>query len=923
MSRPILLGIVMLVLLVIPYSQTIVSSAGTGYLAIKDYLGTTWTMSDVGKMVNYTFTTSDGQTKSLADYFWIVVDNNTSEKYSMNNFTASPLDGKTAVLQLPAGDHYVDVYWFGYHQHQLVHIVAGETYTLNLNTAPVIPWIPLNKDPENKPPSSAEWDLIAGPDGLVVKRKDGMASVRFVYNQSYIEVKWYDKDLGGWQYQDLDIYIDTNYQYRFHINSTNYPKYYEEKTGSFLWLSWDVYKIDEEVKWNRTGEILHVTYIVGIAENEALLRGVDEFFSGVAKTVVANALRITGLIDPVTYTVTSIKAFVDYVHSAYDTYMGEFYASKYQRTVIIVWDVFVTPTQIVVLAHAYDVDSNDNVVKKPITSANAFTIGNRLVYIKQLGGGIGFAANKPGVISKGVSISSSGSGVSEQVWSITNAESFNYDTSTTPATIKLPGGGYMIFHLDDLSKYHFTQWLALNIYYHYTDTNAQDMHYEHSISIKLSITFYDAGKADQFQQQLDAQGISYTRSGNTFTFTKTVYSHKTYQSPQTIKIALFREYDDVEKYIPPNSSGTVEFKVSGYIKVGSGITPNTVYADIKNLHYLFSVTPKMTPPQVSLLKDGYQIVNGAFAVQVYTDLYKEDKDAYMLGYYLLGNEPPPSYIIRDVHYDIDHDVIYYVYTIISADCYGQDLVDESATYNSTTGVHNYYLSYKKTVRVFNNVTLALFSYNRMAFLNLAPEVIEYLLALPPSEGGYGTPIIDWATVSTITVDMGRPYELYYYDKGIGQWIQVTVSYDNSTEIYTILRSSDDTAVESLSPGDMSQYYYKLIYTDTNETLKGWLHNKNGTLELITGTITWSLTPQELDQIMHQLQLQGIYDKWLEQWNEIARKLGLVNDALNNLLGAWNWLNRNWKWILLGAAAFLLLLSLIMASGSRRTIVIRR
>ncbi len=905
MSRAVLVIVILFLVLaqVIPQLY----AAGTGYLAIKDYLGTVWSIADIQKIINTTINTDEGP-KSLADYFWIVVDNNTEEKYNLRDFIRSPLDNETAVLPLSPGDHTIDIYWFGYHQRQLVHIVEDQHYVLKLETAPVVPFKTVGE-----PPSSAEWDLASNPEGLTIVRRDGKAWVRFVYNQSYIEVAWYDEDT-GWNYQSLDIYLDTSYQYRFHVKDPENNQYYEEKTGSFLWLSWDIYKIKEEVKWNRTGEILHVSYIVGIAENEQLLKGEEDFWNSVAGTLT-DLSNFWNYVSPVTFSITSIKDFVGLVQGAYDSWMGKVYASKYQKTVLLVWDIFTTPLQVIILAHAYDIDQNGNVTPKPIRSANGFTINNRLVYVKQLGGGLELRVDYSDPYSSSVQVSSGSTSPDVRVWSIYSGEKFEV-TEGTGKELWLPGGDYYVYHVDDLSKYNYYQWLTFTVKYTTTDSS-NTMHYKHSITTSLKIVFDNSSKADQFANNLDANGIVYTRNGNTFEFTTNIYVYKTYQySGRKYTILFTNEYDNIENLIPPSSSGKVMFSVSGYILMGSSSGPVTVTATISNIHYMTGILPKMTPPQISLLKDGYQVVNNAFAVQVYTDLYREDKDAYILGYYVLGNEPPPSYIIRDVYYDIEHDIMHYVYTIISADCYGQDLVDEYAVYNSTTNTREYYLSYKKTVRLFNDVTLALFSYSRMSFLNLAPEVIKYLLALPPSEGGYGTPIIDWSTVSTITLNFSRPYELYYYNKQEDLWIRVKPVYHNDTRSYDIVEYTDNILVENLKSGDMSQYYYKLTYTDTNTTYKGWLFNDNGTLKMITGSVTWSLTQAELDQLMQQLQLHGIYDKWAEQWREIAEKLGLLNSFLSGLTNAWNWLGNNWKWILLGLAGLFLLLVLATRGSSK-------
>jgi len=911
----------------------IVKAEAVGYLAIKDYLGTTWTLEDVEKIINTTIQTTTGELKSLADYFYIVIDDDTNNPINLRDFIASPLDNSTAVIPLPVGDHTVDIYWFGFHQRQLVNIVENTTYVLNLETAPVMPFSTAGEPPT----TSYEWDLASNPDGLTISRRDGNAWVRFNYNQSYITVAWYDEDT-GWNYQSLDIYIDTSYQYKFHIKDPSSPTYYEEKTGSFLWLSWDIYKVAEKIKWNRTGEILHLVYAVAISENQALFNAVDEFWRSVSRTVVEIASG-RQFIDPVTSTIHRLEDFVIFVQSAYDTWMGELYSSKYQKTVLIVWDVFATPTQVVVLAHCYDVDQNGNLVKKSITSSNAFTIDNRLVYVKQLSGGSEYIYTR---------------GLVGPLYTRTSA--YNYNNYYTYVScsyeldvggvrghdqnnphINMPCGNYFKFIVDDLSKYDINVWVAFNhkVDYDWSSTHGTVLDTAYTkYNLQVQIVFDDTSKADLFEQRLTSNNIQYSRSGNTFTITVTSNSEK--QMPWNsggggvwVSEALY--FDGlssigVDKLIPENSSGYITFKIDGYLRVNEGNLLDGSFDEtryyIDRFRLRVTVHPKMTPPQINLLKDGYQIVSGAFAVQVYTDLFRTDNDSYVLGYYILNNEPPPSYIIRDVHPDIENDMIHYVYTIISADCYGQDIVDMTKTYNETTHVHEWYLNIKPTIRTFSDVTLALFNLNRMSFLNLAPEIIEYLLAIPPNEGGYGTPILDWATVSAITLNFSRPYELYYYNKENDEWIRVKPVYYNDTKIYDIVRYSDNVLIEKLNVSEISQYYYKLIYTDDNSTYKGWLWNDNGTLKMITGQVTWSLTNAELQQLLAMVQLEGIMDQWAQAWEDIARKLGLISEGL---VAAANWFNANWIYLLLGffGVMFMILLIFALASRPRITVAVPR
>ena len=896
---PALFFLVSFIVAVVPVAG---AGAGTGYLAIRDYLGTVWSISDVERIVNATINTTDG-VESLADYFLVVIDS--SERYRLQDFIRSPVDNETAVLSLAAGDHLVDVYWFGFHQRQLVNIVAGQHYVLNLETAPVLPF-----RTAGKPPASALWDLAGDPSGLKIVRRDGRSYVLFEYNESYIQVAWYDNDL-GWNYHVLDISLDTGYRYRFHIHDPGSPSYIYEKTGGVLWLSWDVVKVKEIVKWNRTGEILHVSYIVAIAENTALLRGAEEFWRAAAETLVPSAVA-AGVISPVTW-VIHLDAFASYARSFYDTYMGEIYAGAFQETALIIWDVFVTPTQVIVIAHAYNVDKDGNVVSKKVYSSNGFTFNNRLVYMKQLHGGIQhlFIDHATYTVSKTFPGTSTGY---ERVFYI---EGSNRGVEATGTSIYIPGMHYYVYHLDNLPRYIASSW----IYFDATLSASQGKYgFKLYLYPTLVVEFTDSGAADVFEQRLMSNNIVFQRSGNRFVFKHTIYydgsvdaaEQNGLPSSRIYSISYFSKYYDILR-LAPSAAAKIYMGVTGRVDIRSYQVNTVARLMVSNLRIMYTVYPKMAPPQISLLKDGYYTVYEAFAIQVYTILYREDRDAYMLGYYLLGNTPPPSYIVRDAYYDVEKDVMHYVYTIISSDCYGQDIVRETGNTtideNNAT-VYNYYMELSPTVRLFNNVTVALFSYSRMAFLNLAPEIIEYLLALPPSQGGYGTPVVDWSTVSTVLVNLTRPYTLYYWDKQDGDWIRASISFDNASLIYTILRAGDDTLVENLRPGDMSKYYYKLIYNDTNTTYTGWLFNDNGTLKIVKGQVRWSLSRSELDRILEELRLRGIYDNWAKQWNSIISSIGMGLGTIGN------WFSNNWLWILLGVAVITIALLLLGTMSSR-------
>jgi len=884
-----------------------VKAEAVGYLAIKDYLGRTWSIQDVQKIINTTVNTPDGL-KSLADYFWIVVDDDPeNKKYSLKDFIASPLDNVTAVLPLPAGDHYVDIYWFGFHQRQLVNIAENYTYILNLQTAPVMPF-PYSGEP---PTSSYEWDLASNPEGLTITRRDGNAYVRFMYNNTYVQVAWYDEDT-GWNYQALDININSGYQWRFHITDPANPKYVESVTGSFLWFTWENGKTYETVKWNRTGEILHVTYAVTVAENKALEDALDEFWKAAGTAVLALGAEF-GLCNHVLGTIFRIKAFADFVQSFNDNFWGTFLPSKYQKTIVIIWDVFATPTQVVVLAHAYDVDENGNYHERPITSANVYTVNNRLVYVKQLSGGYTYTFLS----------TSSWSSNADTHKDYTFIPGGDAEAQNTLVTVETATNTYEIhmplqkkFYVSDLSMFDYEMWFSFWTRYYVASSPMTSFTYQ----VKIIFGFNNTEDADLFADKLSQNGISYSRSGNEITITVKNVGGNT----GNVDYVDFFTFDNIEQYLPNNAPGYVKY----YVYIHYKWTGSPGYGTIGGIKFFISVVPKMIPPQISILKDGYQKVSGAFAVQVFTDLLRSEEDYYMLGYYILDNPPPPCYVIRDVYYDLDSDVVHYVYTLIVSDIYGQDIVDMSGGYDSSLQMTIWYLNIKPTVRTIDT-TLALFSFSKMSFLNLAPEVIEYIVAVPlGTPGGLGVPIIDWSQISLVYVNTTANYELYYYEKSNNTWVRVTPVFYNDTLVYDIVRYSDNVLVEVIPPGNMSKYYYKYVNLDESTTYKGWLFNDNGVLKLITGEVTWSVTEEELNLMLEMANLEGILDQWEAYWNSVAEQLGLLAEAASSAIsggGGAGIAGEAWLWLLIGlGGGFVLAIILLVAIGGRGpTVVLAR
>ena len=878
-----------------------------GYLAIKDYLGRTWTIQDIQKIINTTVNTPDGL-KSLADYFWIVVDEDPeNKKYSLKDFIASPLDNTTAVLPLSLGDHYVDIYWFGFHQKQLVNIAENYTYVLNLETAPTLPL-----KYYGEPPESAEWDITSHPSGVKLQRKDGKAYVQFVYNQSYIEVYWYDENTGD-NYFSIDVKIDSSYQWKFHLTDPQQTYYNEEQGVTFFGVSFTVAKEKEEVKWEQIGDVLHVAYLVSVTENvlgsdfiEHMFNAVNEAFQTAYWTFVSPAVAI----------IHDVKGLVELGQATVDNFLAWYKPEK--KTYIIIFDVYVTPTQIVVTAHAYYKDENGNLIPKPITSDNCFTYNNRLVFIKLLDTGYMFTYRDVEGVTKNVP---GGSAWSSKATFSNNYSSYGIvDVSNSEKALYVPGGDYVVFALDDMSMYSYEVWFKAHFYaWHETDPCGHDMSVSYKVEVKIRFSFADSAKADAFEQNLVNQGLEYVRDGNAVTITAFTDSFsRTRSSADTLNedFAEVVSFSHIEKLVPAGSEGNVTIYITAYASTGG--QPMSQKSSVTDILFWLIVQPKMVPPKLTLLENGYQHVNNAFMVQIFFDNKEYKGSSYVISYYILDNEPPPHYLIKDVYYDPDADMVHYVYTVIPVDVYGQDVITMTWQFDSSTNVTTWAFQVKPTVRTIREVTFAMVDYSKLAFLNMPPEMLEPMFA-PPPYPGYGTPTRDWPKIQFNDFDFNitRGDHLYFFDNSTYKWVEVNVYAINGTQDYEVKRVSDNATVEILEVNTHSDYYYK--WNSTSFSYTGWLYNDNGTLVFVVDSAKWSFTSEEISQILKLIDIQGFYDQWVTYWNSVAEQLGLLASAVSS---ASKGTSVPWTWLLLGlGGGFVLALILLVAIGGRGPTVV--
>ncbi|MEM1983328.1 MAG: hypothetical protein QXZ63_06680 [Sulfolobales archaeon] len=865
-------------------------SSGVGYLGIQDYTGRTWSYSDVLTLLN----TSVGS-GTLADYLIIMVDGTDGTRYGLRNFVASPLDGRTAVLPLPAGQHVVEIKWFGYTQKQIINVAPAEHTVIKLNTAPVVPFTIVTT-----PEGIYDWDVAYNPSGLTFMRRDGNAWVRLNYQSTVITVAVYGSN--GWEYRNISIVF--NYVYTptsfFNIRDPRTPNYTASNSGCFLFFCWDLYRRYEYFKYNRTGNILHGVYTIAVSENEGVFGGIMRFLGASSNTIDIDLSKFLSS----TMLTLDTSRLVDKVKGTYDMLMGLLFASKYQKTVIIIWDFFMTPTQILILGHVYRLNENGNLVPLTVTSTDVFSYGNRVAYNRVLSGMIEwyeYRYNEQYVIT--ASFPYAGGQYNKTLrqgtqW-VVNTNNCYDDPN---CGITFPGGIWYTFYLDDISRYSYEfLYTFADKWEKYPATGWNDF-LMRFIQV-INFTFDDLSKAQLFAQRLLENNVSHRRSGNTVTL---ILSDTGSRQPGLNmwerKVYYHVVPPSILNMIPSNSSGYVRFGIQGwicFINDGFGGGNDWVKYYIADFAMRFVVYPRMDIPDITLLTNGFVKVGPTTALRVYTTTFREDNSTYVLGYYLFGGQPPPVYVVRDVYYDFENDIVHYVYTLVSVDAYGKTLIKYNKTVQSSAT--SWYVQYYGWFRPID-ATISLYDYSRMSFLNLAPEVIKPLIVVNPNlVGGAGTVIVDWSTVQTIVVNVAS--ELYYLNGS--RWVPVSVEYDNESMTYLICINGTNVLLETLKPGNVSTNYYKLV---AGTEVKGFLYNDNGVLKMLAGNVYRSLSDAEIAEILERVRLHDMYEMWLRVWG------GGLLYALSE------WWSRNKLLILAGVGAFMAFI-VMLALMSRPKIVV--
>ena len=383
------------------------------------------------------------------------------------------------------------------------------------------------------------------------------------------------------------------------------------------------------------------------------------------------------------------------------------------------------------------------------------------------------------------------------------------------------------------------------------------------------------------------------------------YAAGTGGHPKSGTITIFEDFEDIEKLIPVNSPGYVYFYI--YVKAHTWSYKNA-NTKLQRIHYWAVVRPKIS--QISLVTDGYQTINEKMAVQIYTSIVKSDQNAYVLSEYVLDPIDTSVYLFRDIYFDVQNDRVDIVYTMISADVYGQDVIDMNVVLNESDDTHDVFMDFKANIR-FINGTIGLINYNNLKMLNIHPDAITWLINIGNYQFGYGTIFVVWSqvTFNTLNVSLGSLY-IYYYNS----WIRVTPQQIQGTLDYKIVNYDDTTITyEIIYNGNVSSYLYK--WDNTTHVLYGKLYNDNGTLVFIKGGWFYSISEAEMQQLIAQMDLQGIYDQWATTWNDIATTLGLIKSTIAKTLSGTT--SKLWTFIKYASIFLIVILILIIIANMQK------
>ncbi len=717
------LAVALAIILVLSTMPSMAASEPAAYVLVEDVTGRVWGYSDVEKLLN----TSSYNGYNIGDYFYIVFDNDTVlSLHDMVDYEGF------AAFKITPGVHTYHIQWFGYRQAGRMYFQPGPNY-LKLETAPFLPiqyeWSDVSV-----------WKPYQGSDGVGLVTRDGLFKIVFRKGQAWINVTYYDA-YQGVVYDAFTVEVN-DYPWTFHLD--HFGSYEEKKEAGWAWFATDIMHLYEEAKITRLHGLLRLTYLVLITKNKAALDALNSFTKGFIYGFKAFIDLSQGNI------VSYFSDVWENIVAQYDIFTS-YYVCKFGHNLdqvgyFIVFDVFASPTRVLVAATAYNYTATwSNVRNEYITevdqmkveSATAFYYNNTVVKMYSVYGGLVRS------FITGEYIEQHLSGDAGQA-TVKLVSGTIYDKTSTQMTIPF---SYR-FLVDDISRYGGYVWFRTTLYGYIDGDAQQNVVINLSSRILINIDFSSTYDANMLYYDLLGRGYSVSVSGTRVTVLFTDEYYRYYEwigDPHIEKTLDVTRRIDLDKIFihAPHTHATISFQLYSRVLVKRTYGAYTVLkARISKPAILLLFTPRINPITLEMYTGNYTRINSAYAVQLLILNKSIDNKFYVPSYYLFSNPPKrPVVVDRDIYYDNDSGVVHIVYVLIDKEI----LVNKSIwsiTYEGTTD----YYTYNCTTHidpVFEDTIISMYDLASMSFLKLDLEFLIPLLAPAVPPGKYGIPTYIW------------------------------------------------------------------------------------------------------------------------------------------------------------------------------------
>ncbi len=867
-------------LLVLLNVAPMVRTVGMGYLAIRDYLGRVWSVEDVEKIMNI----SIGE-YSLGGLFEIYVD---GVRYTLEDFMVYPGDGETAVLPITSGQHSILVKWAAYTQNSTVYIYENTLNILDIATAPVVPFT-LSRAPVT------DWVYEKTPEGLKIRKADNSAYVLFKKDSSWVQLYWKD-DQGNDNYNTISITSLADNGLMFHVDRMYGEYNYTVVDKDIFGFTWTTAVVHEAVNITYPAPgVAIVSYMFTITEPNPNVFDSVKFFTYYAYALKCYVNYYDALFSGVgsyyirsSYNMPTLADFIvnDYVKKVADKYRQYFSDKINNRITQVFIDVYLTQFNIVVLIHGRTkppgtLETNEI----NIDADNAIDYGNIVMYNAIIKG-----AGRNWLFIHGQSISES----NYPTIKVLPYYTYEIIDGDSVSVVHVPfGGKYYQFNVDDMSLYSYGAILVA----HFSYGEASGWTLTYKAWVKICYYFNESLKADLFENRLVANGINYERNGLNINVSVMVSRTIPTGSSVPISIYLVGNFTAIEELVPRGSRGKI------VVDYGISIHYNFEYGTL-TLHnftvYMYFL-PRIVPVDVSLQLNGYYTVNNAFGIRVLHAAGNMADILGVLGYYLLDNEPPPSYVSLDFIQGTSttgEPTVWEVYTIYPRDLWDKKPAVYDVMFQGNTTVYNVYMNPNASI-TYSDVTVCTFDWKRMSFVFMDPSLIPALINVPK-----GTPgaVLENFTGEQVKINVteNRIWLLDWYG-----WASVYLV--KSDLDYNVYNSVDNHYYETIENNSISEYIYKVEFSQGNST--GRLRNINGELYLLVARIIYTWDPEYINKLIENLTRQLAN----EIYNNIINNTGADKQLQPFDL---SWLSRMWLWLLLGFGLVFILILALAARGSK-------